>query len=328
MSRLRWADRLKGCLIILVVLGHAIQQAYGAACEDNHLWNIIYSFHMPAFMAVSGFLAYRPQAKRADLSRRFLQLMVPFLVWSLIMFLLNPPYLFRELGSYVLKPDTSFWFLWVLFWIAVLFWVGDWLAERMRVKQEIVIGLFCIVLVPVMVFVDVRILGMQFISYYFLFYVMGYYLHKYDRLMTTRPAVLVPLTILWAVLAWFWKMHSVPSFLMGLGLPISLMNYGYRFITAMVAVYVLLCAAPTLLGYRQGHDNLLIFCGVWSLGIYVVHLLLMPYLCEFLGQSLAPAFVALIAFVLALSASMLLVFLLSKVGVTRSVLLGKLARSK
>ena len=151
---------------------------------------------MPAFMAVSGYLVYRPQAKRVNLSRRFLQLMVPFLAWSLIMFFINPPYQARELASYILKPDTSFWFLWVLFWIAVLFWVGDWLAELLRVKQEIIIGIFCVVLVAVMVFVDVRVLGMQFISYYFLFYVMGYYLHKYDGVMTTRPSVLIPLTIL------------------------------------------------------------------------------------------------------------------------------------
>ena len=58
MSRMIWADRLKGCLIILVVLGHAIQVAYGRACEDNHLWSMIYSFHMPAFVAVSGYLGF------------------------------------------------------------------------------------------------------------------------------------------------------------------------------------------------------------------------------------------------------------------------------
>ena len=41
MSRLIWVDRLKGCLIILVVLGHALQHALGVACEENHLWNFI-----------------------------------------------------------------------------------------------------------------------------------------------------------------------------------------------------------------------------------------------------------------------------------------------
>ena len=59
IKRLIWADSLKGWLIMLVVLGHAIQGAMGTACDTNHLWNMIYSFHMPGFMAVSGFLTFR-----------------------------------------------------------------------------------------------------------------------------------------------------------------------------------------------------------------------------------------------------------------------------
>ena len=59
-KRLVWADSLRGILIVLVVLGHAIQVTMGDKCYDNHLWNLIYSFHMPAFMAISGYLAYRP----------------------------------------------------------------------------------------------------------------------------------------------------------------------------------------------------------------------------------------------------------------------------
>ena len=59
MKRLIWADSLKGILIVLVVFGHAIQYTVGGGCYTNHLWNEIYSFHMPAFMAVSGYFAYR-----------------------------------------------------------------------------------------------------------------------------------------------------------------------------------------------------------------------------------------------------------------------------
>ena len=58
-KRLVWADSLKGMLIALVVLGHAIQEALRDGCFDNHFWNYIYSFHMPAFMALSGYLNYR-----------------------------------------------------------------------------------------------------------------------------------------------------------------------------------------------------------------------------------------------------------------------------
>lgn len=59
-QRIVWADSLKGWLMILVVLGHSIQCLLSDECEKDHLWNMIYSFHMPAFIAVSGWLAYRP----------------------------------------------------------------------------------------------------------------------------------------------------------------------------------------------------------------------------------------------------------------------------
>ena len=61
-KRIVWADALKGILILLVVLGHSIQAAMrqlGESCLNDYLWNLIYSFHMPAFMAVSGYLALR-----------------------------------------------------------------------------------------------------------------------------------------------------------------------------------------------------------------------------------------------------------------------------
>ena len=60
-ERLIWLDSLKGLLILIVVIGHAIQYCLlEGACENNYWWNLIYSFHMPAFMAASGFVNYRP----------------------------------------------------------------------------------------------------------------------------------------------------------------------------------------------------------------------------------------------------------------------------
>ena len=324
MSRLIWADRLKGCLMILVVLGHTIQQALGHACADNHLWNLIYSFHMPAFVAVSGYLGFR--SRRVDVSRRFRQLMVPFLLWSLVLFLVHPPYRLGTLGFYFWRPDSTFWFLWALFWIAVLFGIGDWLAKRLRVKQEVVMAVICLALVLMMVFWNVRVLGLQFISYYFLFYVMGYYLHKYEGLRTSNTALLLLLTAVWAALAWFWRMHAVPSFLAGIGLPMSIMGYSYRFLTAFVAVYVILCASPLLLDYRQGYDNLLLFCGVWSLGIYVVQAFLLPPVCTFFGRYLTAFPLTVVAFVLVMAGSLGVVYLLSLNHFTAKYLLGKLEK--
>lgn len=55
--RLSWVDAYKGILILLVVLGHSIQYRLGDGCFNNTLWNVIYSFHMPCFFAVSGMFA-------------------------------------------------------------------------------------------------------------------------------------------------------------------------------------------------------------------------------------------------------------------------------
>lgn len=40
--RLLWADTLKGWLMLLVILGHAIQTVMPEACYQSHIWNLIY----------------------------------------------------------------------------------------------------------------------------------------------------------------------------------------------------------------------------------------------------------------------------------------------
>lgn len=60
-QHLVWADAIKGWLILLVILGHCIASTIGNdAANVNYWWCLIYSFHMPVFMAVSGYLACKP----------------------------------------------------------------------------------------------------------------------------------------------------------------------------------------------------------------------------------------------------------------------------
>lgn len=76
-------DILKGVAACLVVLGHIV-----TAKEEYHwLYNYIYSFHMPLFMFLAGCTAVISYRNRACggmkyLAKRFVNIILPYLVWT------------------------------------------------------------------------------------------------------------------------------------------------------------------------------------------------------------------------------------------------------
>lgn len=330
--RLIWADSLKGFLIILVVLGHAIQVTLSDKCMENHLWNMIYSFHMPAFMAVSGFLAYRPNAQWGGqylitvFYRRFRQLIIPFVIWTILRLLIDGKFSLDNIGIYLLYPDKGLWFLWVLFFIIVFFNFGNWLSERFNIKQEIVITVFCLIFAGSMVVLNLRILGFQFIAYYYIIYSIGYILHKYyDKSITKNTYVVVLLVVCWGVLAWFWQMHDLPSCFKSLPIPNTLVQYTYRFITAAIAIYILFTVSPSLLNSTRKWNTSLINLGCISLGIYTVHFIFVRRIVSlFRNWMFDDIMIFLMSFIMTLLVSWLVVWLLSKWKYTAKWLLGKI----
>ena len=120
-------------------------------------------------------------------------------------------------------------------------------------------------------------------------------------------------------------MHELPPFLAGIPIPQSILQYGYRFITALIAVYVLFCAGPKLFNNEKDGISPFVKLGHISLGIYVVHLLLMPVIVKGLGRVFDNVSVIItVSFVLALFSSWFVVWLLSKCSVTNKLLLGKI----
>lgn len=212
-ERIIWADSLKGWLMILVIIGHAIQSILHEDCNDCHVWNLIYSFHMPAFMAISGWLAYRgnnvSKIIRKDWNdylskckRRALQLLVPYFSWSFIQFAQSGNITINNLSKMILYPDAYLWFLWVLFWICVLFNLAQIIAVKSNIHEMITIVGFCILMMGLMVVAEIRLFGFQFLAYYFLFYTLGYCLHKYEIKVLSQLTCLIPLSLLWLFLAW------------------------------------------------------------------------------------------------------------------------------
>ena len=115
-------DVAKGILIFLVVWGHAIQfgfgYEYGEAyqCFNDYIYRWIYSFHMPLFMAISGYLYFysnqRPFA--VAIISRLRSIGIPYLIYCTIKVMVLLPTVIwggQELAEILSTYENGFWFL-------------------------------------------------------------------------------------------------------------------------------------------------------------------------------------------------------------------------
>lgn len=85
-------DILKTFAIFLVVMGHFLQYMVSWPPFECPLFAWIQTFHMPLFMAISGFLSVRGYAKgnfKAYCKKRFMRIMIPCISWLVLIFLLK-----------------------------------------------------------------------------------------------------------------------------------------------------------------------------------------------------------------------------------------------
>lgn len=104
-------DNYKVLLIFLVVLGHFIEPAYGNHGFINALKWIIVSFHMPAFIFISGYFSKRD----LPVSTSIHKLLVPYLVYEVIYYLFYTFIIQKDTGLYLTRPKFSLWYLLALF---------------------------------------------------------------------------------------------------------------------------------------------------------------------------------------------------------------------
>lgn len=321
-KRLVWVDALRGLLILLVVLGHSLQHG---DFENRLSWNIINSFHVPAFFVISGYLNYRSAGSPHTILRRVKELLLPFCSWILLgcLFCSN---IHKHLYNSLIFPDCSYWFIYTLFIIAALFISLKTLSRKLNIHQEYLIGGGILTLTGLMVVFNWRILGFQFIAYYFTFYAIGYYFRKYEISFTFSTTILIG--ILWFIGSLFWKKHDTPLPLQNITiLPANILTYAYRFVIALLGSFFMMGLAPRIMNSATHWVNrLLCHFGRISLGIYIVHLFIgrffKEWFFEFFPSLTCWQFVCT-DFCIKLLLSVVIVHILQRIPIVSLLLLGK-----
>ena len=163
--RITWLDHAKAMAIILVVAGHFVQ----SYCPDlNVIFKIIYSFHMPAFFVLSGFLFSEKKPFKNFIVKKAKSLLLPYVVFSALLLVyrfavnvLNGSYgdilsQIKEnlVSTLLIENDSYFMFLW---FFPCLFTANIFLYFIFRVTdKEPVRALLCLVLAGLMLLINNR----------------------------------------------------------------------------------------------------------------------------------------------------------------------------
>lgn len=257
--------------------------------------------------------------------RRCAQLMVPMLCWQALYHLI-PPYKGLSFGSFI--DCGVYWFLWALFFITVIFVFAEYIASKSRLQAWIVHIIIILILLGVMVLLDYREHGVQYISYYYPYYVFGSYYHqKMSNKDIHMPFYYLGLMV-WFILALFWDMHKPPVFLSTIPLPSSIICFAYRYFVAFLAVFVFYGLARRFLSKKNLFCSMFEKLGVLSLGIYTIHIVLIKLERLIIPRSINVNDTLLITsiWLIVLLLSYLIALVLKRNRIFSFVLLGKIKK--
>ena len=177
-ERNRSIDVVKGVLILLVVIGHVLV----GPIDEHVLRYVIYSFHMPAFFFVSGYLLSLERLGQQNYGAMFSKYRKRMLMEWCIAWVIYMPYVLRDGGlsaSVVLQnlrsPWYHLWFVPSLFVMVSLLWVLVRIVKNKEVRFVLLMGLG--LLFYNLTNTDFAI-GTTFDCRHLIFLAMGIYAHR------------------------------------------------------------------------------------------------------------------------------------------------------
>jgi fucose 4-O-acetylase-like acetyltransferase len=337
-NRDSFLDIAKGLAIILVVVGHVIQGS-SEHFDDLMGFKMIYSFHMPLFIFLSGAVAaisfdalvairgLRPAVLVAGgkIQKAVIRLLIPFIAWCVLNQLIYH-HADSVWGALVLafrRPDTALWFLLAIFYCVVLtsilqivFALILWSLSFLSVKGARVRELFSnpMFQVALMILIWWAIkghtphgAGLSLLKPYFIYYALGLGFYKFTQGNFSIPYSLLGGIVFFALVP-FWLRTAQFQYVGPIALP-DIALYFYAGVVAIAGTWIFLgCARLVAISSMDFLKRFLILCGQLSLGIYAIHYFFLAYSPKILVPLLA---------------SLMISYLLNKTPVMRTLFLGE-----
>lgn len=303
-------DNIRGILILLVVLGHALEYFRLENELGKFIYVFIYLFHMPVFIFISGYFSKNLEKARSNAVRTFL---IPYLLLNLILSII-----LLALGKIqeimILNPGWTLWYLYCMFiWRLLL---PDLVKVRHILVLSFIVGTFSGLLTEFGTYMAMaRTLG-------FLPYFLAGYFTTQERIEKIRQWPLRK-TVSGLIIACglgaaaFWLRYDLPPELLWGDRAYALNPLPwYKNVGSDIFLYVLGFAFVfVFIVLAEPRPHFFSFWGQKTLSIYLLHIYLIAPLVQF-TQAIKNPYLHLAVLI---GGSMLVVYLLSRKKVTETI---------
>ena len=236
-NRISELDAAKGIGIFLVSLGHIIT---GQAPLGNQwaitMRELVYTFHMPFFMFLSGFLMYYSYKKISSVKdyskyslKKFLRLFPAFLLFSLLIFfgkyfsekfmhVDNPVANLTSYFQVFITPQISFsgylWYIYVLFVFYLLFPILLFVSKQ-KLWVWLPVSLFCSVCVYFIVITKNFTLNLVF-EHFFVFTLGAVCSKYYNNFFSIIKKYALLFIFIFSVILFFRAYYPIPKLVTGI----------------------------------------------------------------------------------------------------------------
>lgn len=191
-QRLIEIDKLTGLCITLVVFGHLLLPQFEHLYYYALIRNVIYKFHMPLFMFLSGFLialSLKGKAQELDYTKyiksKITKFLPPYILFSTVFILVE--FLVKHktmndlqsdfLKAYILPAKSSAGFLWYIYVLFMFYLIMPFVLKV--VKDNIIILIILGIVFQIINPYVTEVFCLRLFTYYFLFVSLGIFTFQY-----------------------------------------------------------------------------------------------------------------------------------------------------